>query len=264
LSGIHRKIKSLKSKIKPSDLPYYSDSSYPIGVMRILVVEDDVQLAEVLNEALSDRQYAVDIVKDGEAAWEWISSMPYDLLVFDVTLPKLDGVSLCKRVRDHQIVTPVLMLTARDTIADKILGLDAGADDYMVKPFDLQELMARVRALLRRGGVTPSTCLTWGDLRLDSSTYEVTFADKPLQLTPKEYALLELLVSTGRRVLSRSGIIDRIWSLQDPPTEETVKSHIKSLRQKLRSAGAPDDFIETVYGLGYRLKSEGTGLIRNS
>lgn len=222
--------------------------------MRILVVEDDVQLAEVLNEALSDRHYAVDVVQDGESAWDWISSMSYDLLVLDLTLPKLDGVSLCKRLRDRQISVPVLMLTARDTIADKILGLDAGADDYMVKPFDLQELMARVRALLRRGTVTTATGLTWGDLHLNSSTYEVTFAHEPLQLTPKEYALLELLVSSGRRVLSRAGIIERIWSLQDPPTEETVKSHIKSLRHKLRSAGAPEDFIETVHGLGYRLK----------
>lgn len=221
---------------------------------RILVVEDDTQLAEVLSEALIGYHYTVDVVKDGEAACEWIDTLPYDLLVLDVTLPKLDGVSLCRRLRNRQHSVPVLMLTARDTVADKIAGLDAGADDYVVKPFNLQELMARVRALLRRGSATTTSRLNWGNLQLDSSTFEVHYGDRPLQLTPKEYALLELLVSNGRRVLSRAGIIERIWSLDNPPTEETVKSHIKSLRQKLKAAGAPEDFIETVHGLGYRLQ----------
>ncbi|MCU0568114.1 MAG: response regulator transcription factor [Oculatellaceae cyanobacterium Prado106] len=223
--------------------------------MRILIVEDDTQLAEVLNEALSDRQYATDVAGDGETAWGLIELWSYDLVVMDVTLPKLDGVSLCRRLRDRHLTTPVLMLTARDTVADKIIGLDAGADDYVVKPFDLQELMARIRAMLRRGSITTSH-LTWGKLRLNSGTLEVTYEEEVLHLTPKEYALLELLVSSGRRVLSRAGIIDRIWSLENPPTEETVKSHIKSLRSKLKLANAPDDFIETVHGMGYRLKSE--------
>jgi len=222
--------------------------------MRILVVEDDVQLAEMLMEALRDRQYAVDVARDGEAAWNWVDTLTYDLVVLDVTLPKLDGVSLCRRLRQHNTSLPILMLTARDTVADKINGLDAGADDYVVKPFNLQELMARIRALLRRGAIAVSTGLRWGDLELDASTFEVRYADQPLQLTPKEFALLELLISTGRRVLSRTGIIEHIWSLENPPTEETVKSHIKSLRQKLKLAGAPEDFIETVHGLGYRLK----------
>jgi DNA-binding response OmpR family regulator len=224
--------------------------------VRILVVEDDIQLADVLNEALSDRQYTADVVGDGEAAWGCIESWQYDLVVLDVTLPKLDGVSFCRRLRDRNFTVPVLMLTARDTVADKINGLDAGADDYVVKPFDLQELLARIRALLRRGSVI-TTGLNWGKLRLNSSTYEVAYDAAALQLTPKEYALLELLVSSGRRVLSRAGMIERIWSMESQPTEETVKSHIKSLRQKLRVAGAPEDFIETVHGLGYRLKGEG-------
>jgi DNA-binding response OmpR family regulator len=196
----------------------------------------------------------VDVVNDGEVAWGWAEALKYDLIVLDVTLPKLDGVSLCRRLRERNCAVPVLMLTARDTIADKITGLDAGADDYVVKPFDLQELMARVRALLRRGSTTPEAGLTWGKLHLNSATYEVSYSGHPLQLTPKEYALLELLVSSGRRVLSRAGMIDRIWSLDHQPTEETVKSHIKSLRQKLKAAGAPEDLIETVHGLGYRLK----------
>jgi DNA-binding response OmpR family regulator len=224
--------------------------------MRILVVEDDAQLAEVLTEALIDCHHVVDSVNDGESAWEWLtSSLEYDLIVMDVTLPKVDGITLCKRLRDRNITTPVMMLTARDTIADKIVGLDAGADDYVVKPFDLQELMARIRALLRRGSTAAATGLVWGDLRLNSSTYEVSYDGQDLHLTPKEYALLELLVTSGRRVLSRAGIIDRIWSSQEPPSEETVKSHIKGLRQKLKTAGAPEDLIETVHGLGYRLKN---------
>jgi DNA-binding response OmpR family regulator len=230
--------------------------------MRILIVEDDVQLAEMLAEALTERQYVVDVAKDGETAWDWVMVFEYDLIVLDVTLPKLDGVSFCQRLRGSEAARqghrnstlPVLMLTARDTIADKIVGLDAGADDYVVKPFNLQELMARIRAQLRRGSATAAPNLSWGGLRLNSSTYEVSYEEQPLHLTPKEYAILELMVSNGRRVLSRSAIIEHIWTLEDPPTEETVKSHIRSLRMKLRIARAPEDFIETVHGLGYRLK----------
>ena len=222
--------------------------------MRILVVEDDVQLAEMLTEALSDYQHVVDVVWDGEAAWDWVGSLQYDLIVLDLTLPKLDGVSFCQRLRGCNSSLPVLMLTARDTVADRITGLDAGADDYVVKPFDMQELMARTRALLRRGGAAATMNLFWGSLRLNSSTYEVTYDEQPLHLTRKEYALLEVLVSSGRRVLSRSRLISRIWTLEASPTEETVKSHIRTLRMKLRAVGAPEDLIETVHGLGYRLK----------
>jgi DNA-binding response OmpR family regulator len=222
--------------------------------MRILVVEDDVQLSDMLAEALINRHYVVDIAQDGEAAWDWVQILEYDLILLDITLPKIDGLQFCRRLRDRHAAVPVLMLTARDTIADKIVGLDAGADDYMVKPFDIEEMMARIRALLRRGAVATRATLCWGDLCLDPSTYEVTYNHEPIAITPKEYALLELLVSNGRRVLSRPGIIERIWSMDSPPTEEAVKSHIKTLRQKLRQAGAPDDFIETVHGLGYRLK----------
>lgn len=222
--------------------------------MRILVVEDDIQLSDMLAEGLTNHQYVVDIAQDGEAAWDWIQVVEYDLILLDVTLPKMDGLQFCRRLRDRQSAVPVLMLTARDTIADKIVGLDAGADDYMVKPFDLNEMMARIRALLRRGAVATRATLCWGDLCLNPNTYEVTYASASIAITPKEYALLELLVSNGRRVLSRPGIIERIWSMETPPTEEAVKSHIKTLRQKLRQAGAPDNFIETVHGLGYRLK----------
>ncbi|MEG3439438.1 response regulator transcription factor [Pannus brasiliensis CCIBt3594] len=230
--------------------------------MRILVVEDDIQLAEILRETLSSRQYAVDVARDGEEGWNWLELGKYDLLVLDVTLPKLDGMRLCQRLRrveaGHAVypnaTVPVLLLTARDTVTDKIDGLDAGADDYVTKPFDLGELMARIRALLRRGNTSPGVLLSWGNLQLHPSTYEATYDGHSLSLTPKEFSLLELLVTNGRRVLSRSGIIERVWPLDDSPAEETVTSHIRGLRNKLKSLGAPEDFIETVHGLGYRLK----------
>lgn len=226
--------------------------------MRILVVEDDIQLADMLTEALTNQQFVVDVANDGNMAWHCLETLEYDLVILDVTLPKINGLRLCQKLRESNLPenanTPVLMLTARDTIADKIFGLDAGADVYMVKPFDMGELMAQVRALIRRGGKSNSSMLAWGALSVNISTYEVTYDNEPLSLTPKEYQLLELLVSSGRRVLSRPGIIERLWSLDDPPSEEAVKSHIRSLRQKFRTIGAPDDLIETVHGLGYRLK----------
>ncbi|MGA9382103.1 MAG: response regulator transcription factor [Phormidium sp.] len=222
--------------------------------MRILLVEDDFRLAETLAEALTDQRYVVDVVSDGETGWEQVKVLNYDLMLLDLMLPELDGMSLCQRLRSHGYSMPVLMLTACDTVTDKINGLDAGADDYVVKPVDLGELFARVRALLRRGNSCSPPILEWGNLRLDPSTYEVSYANKPLHLTPKEYSLLELLLRSGRRVLSRSIIIENIWSLESPPEEDTVKVHIRSLRQKLKASGAPDNLIETVHSMGYRLR----------
>jgi DNA-binding response OmpR family regulator len=223
--------------------------------MRILLVEDDQRIAIALMETLRDRQYQVDLGKDGEAAWEFLQAFNYELILLDVTLPKLNGIQLCQRLRKAGIQTPVLMLTARDSSSDKVLGLDAGADDYVVKPFDLAELTARIRALLRRGTALLPTVLEWGDLRLNPSNYEVSYGENLLHLTPKEYQLLELFIRKNKMVLSRSLMLDHLWSFEDPPGEETVKVHIKDLRKKLRIAGAPPDFIETVYGIGYRLKN---------
>jgi DNA-binding response OmpR family regulator len=222
--------------------------------MRILLVEDDDRIAKALAQTLKDRQYIVDIATDGEMGWDCIEAFDYDLVLLDVMLPKLDGISLCQRLRRSGYTIPVLMLTARDTSDDKVMGLDAGADDYVVKPFDLPELAARIRALLRRGNATLPPVLEWERLRLDPGTCEVTYAGQRLHLTPKEYGLLELLLRNSPRVLSRSTILDRLWSFEDPPTEEAVKVHIKDLRKKLRSVGSPPDLIQTVYGLGYRLK----------
>jgi DNA-binding response OmpR family regulator len=223
--------------------------------MRILLVEDDQRIAIALMETLRDRQYQVDLGVDGEAAWEFLQAFSYELILLDITLPKLNGIQLCQRLRKAGIQTPVLMLTARDSSSDKVLGLDAGADDYVVKPFDLAELTARIRALLRRGTAVLPTVLEWGDLRLNPSSYEVSYGENLLNLTPKEYQLLELFIRKNKMVLSRSLILDNLWSFEDPPGEETVKVHVKDLRKKLRIAGAPPDFIETVYGVGYRLKN---------
>lgn len=222
--------------------------------MRILLVEDDKLLAEVVAEFLTDHLYIVDVVRDGEAAWEQIKILEYDLILLDVMLPKLDGIHLCQRLRSHSYSVPILMMTARDTSSDKVAGLDAGADDYMVKPLDFPELLARIRALLRRGSTSSPPVLEWGDLHLDPGLYEVSYKGQALRLTPKEYTLLELLLRNGRRILSRGLIIDHIWSLENPPEEGAVKAHIRSLRQKLKAVGAPNDLIETAHGLGYRLK----------
>ncbi len=222
--------------------------------MKILLVEDDELLAGVVAEFLIDHLHVVDVVSDGESAWHQIKTLEYDLVLLDVMLPKVNGITLCQRLRTHGYSVPILMVTARDTSTDKVLGLDAGADDYMVKPLDFPELLARIRALLRRGNSISSPVLEWGDLHLDPATYEVSYNDNTLRLTPKEYSLLELFLRNGRRILSRSTIIERVWSLDEPPDEGTVKTHIKSLRKKLKVVGAPNDLIETVHGVGYRLK----------
>ncbi|MFQ3612739.1 MAG: response regulator transcription factor [Cyanobacteriota bacterium] len=223
--------------------------------MRILLVEDDRQLADSLVDALSSQRYVVDTVRDGETGWSQLQTSDYDLALLDVTLPKLDGIQLCKRLRERGKSLPILMLTARDTRDDKVMGLDAGADVYMVKPFDLQELLAQIRASLRRGQGHSSAALTWGSLRLHPTTYEVAYGNTGIRLTPKEFSILELLIQSGRRVLSRTFLLERLWSLSDPPNEETIKAHIKSLRKKLSQAGAPQNLIETVHGMGYRLQS---------
>lgn len=221
--------------------------------MKILLVEDDDRIADALAEALSDRHYVVDIAPDGKQGFDFAESLVYDLIILDLMLPKIDGITLCRQLRKSGCTTPILMLTARDTSGDKVIGLDAGADDYVVKPFDLAELLARVRALLRRNNSALPPVLEWEKLRLDPNTCEVDYNGNPIHLTPKEYSLLELFLRSGVRVLSRSAILDNLWSFEDPPGEETVKVHLRSLRQKLKSAGAPRNFIETVYGLGYRL-----------
>ena len=222
--------------------------------MRILLVEDDQAMAAVVTEFLTKLHYVLDVANDGQEGWDLVEAYTYDLILLDVMLPKIDGLTLCRRIRSHGYRMPVLLLTARQNSTDKVMGLDVGADDYVVKPFDLKELGARIRALLRRGNSALAPVLEWGKLHLDPSTCEVTYDDQILHLSPKEYSLLELFLRNSRRVFSRSAILDHLWSWENAPGEDTVKAHIKGLRQKFKSVGASSDLIETVYGMGYRLK----------
>ncbi|EKD09064.1 response regulator [Limnospira platensis] len=221
--------------------------------MRILLVEDDLHLADALVAMLTSQKYQVDLVNDGQQGWEYIQSSSYDLVLLDIELPLLDGISLCHQLRSHNFQVPILLLTARNNQQDKVKGLDAGADDYMVKPLDIAELSARIRALLRRSSEGTSSVLSYEKMVLDTSTCDVSYNGKPLKLTPKEYGLLELLMGNRQRTFSIDKILDKLWTFDDPPSANTVRAHIKGLRQKLKAAGAGAEFIETVYGLGYRL-----------
>ncbi|MFP4009884.1 MAG: response regulator [Spirulinaceae cyanobacterium] len=221
--------------------------------MRILLVEDDESFAAWLEAALTPQHYLIERARDGQAAWDLAEAFPYDLILLDWLLPKLTGLEFCRKRRQQGDRTPILLMTAQDSNAHKVAGLDAGADDYLVKPFAIEELLARIRALLRRGNSTLLNALAWGQLQLDPKSCQVTYAEKLLKLTAKEYELLELFLRNPNRIFSQSALLDRLWSFDDPPTEGAVRTQIKSLRQKIKKAGAPE-IIKTVYGLGYRLQ----------
>lgn len=221
--------------------------------MKILVVEDDRRVSEAIAEALAEHNYAVEVAADGRDGLDFAQTFTYDLIILDLVLPKLDGIRLCQQLRAAGDRTLILMLTSKDTSADQVLGLDVGADDYVVKPFEMNALLARIRALLRRKQTSLPPILNWEKLQFDPNLCEVKYNDNFLHLTPKEYALIELLLRNGHRVLSRQTIVDNLWAFDDPPGEETVKVHLRGLRLKLKAAGAPPNFIETIYGLGYRL-----------
>ena len=222
--------------------------------MRILVVEDDESIAKTLEKVLGEQHYVVDSACNGELGWEMVEMFTYDLILLDVMLPKLNGIDFCQRLRDQSDRTPVLLLTAKDSSIDKTRGLNAGADDYVVKPFDLSELLARIRVLLRRKNSLISTVLEWGDLQLNPNTCEASYGGRLLRLTPKEYRLLELFLRNPQKVLTRNVILENLWAAEETPSEDTITAHVKSLRQKLKEAGTPSDAIATVYGIGYRLK----------
>lgn len=223
--------------------------------MRILLVEDDPYMRQALNLTLTRQNYTVELAQDGEMAWELIESNTYDLVVLDVLLPKIDGISLCQKLRAIQNYTPILLLTGLSSGSDKVMGLDAGADDYVVKPFDVEELLARVRVLLRRSATPIVMRLQWEHLQLEPTSCMVTYQERPLHLTPKEYKLLEVFLRNPSRVFSREDLLSYLWTSDESPGEATVTTHITGLRHKLKAAGCPADVIETVYGLGYRLKA---------
>ncbi len=223
-----------------------------VTTMKVLIVEDDQQLAEILKNSLKSR-YAIDIAQDGLQASQFLVSNNYDLVLLDSSLGAIDGLTLCQNLRQAGNQVLIMLMSSNDSTSDRIAGLDAGADDYVIKPVALGELEARMRALLRRRTVSELPILTWGQLRLETSSCNVFYDGKPLGLTTKEYSIVELLLREKERIFSQRALLDALWpSDNNPRGEETVRTHMKRLRQKLKPAGAID-LIETVYGLGYRL-----------
>ena len=220
--------------------------------MRILLIEDDDRIAKPLAEDLRHQHYVVDLAYDGIEGWTCSQGVTYDLILLDLMLPKLDGITLCQKLRSSHYKGFVLMLTARDTTTDKVIGLDAGADDYLVKPFELEELSARIRALSRRPVELQQQSFLCGKLELNSALHTVTYAGNPLNLTPKEYLILECFIRNPSQVFSRSMLLDKLWELDKVSGENTIKTHITNLRHKLKAAGSKEEAIQTVYGVGYR------------
>jgi two-component system OmpR family response regulator len=223
--------------------------------MRVLVVEDEPKMAGLLQRGLVEEGYAVDLAGTGADAIWAASVNPYDAIVLDVMLPDLDGFQVCRRLRAEDHWAPVLMLTARDGVPDRISGLDAGADDYLTKPFSFSELFARLRALLRRGAVERPSVLRADDLELDPATRRVRRGETPVELTAKEFALLEYLMRRAGEVLTRSQLIEHVWDFGYDGDSNVVDVYVRYLRQKIdRPFGR--DTIETVRGSGYRLREE--------
>ncbi|AFZ01196.1 response regulator [Calothrix sp. PCC 6303] len=221
--------------------------------MRILLIDGDEIFSNLLKSRLSEQNYIVDSATDGHKGWQFIEAYNYDLIVLDVILPKLDGISFCRQLRAKGVRASILLLTARDTSSDRIMGLDAGADDYVIKSISLPELAAIIRALLRRKSPILSSVIVWGNLKLDPIQNEISYINIKLNLTTKEYYLLELLMKNSNKIHSKSSILSQVWSLEDEvPSGDTLRTLIKRLRQKLKLVGATD-LIETVYSLGYRL-----------
>ena len=221
--------------------------------MRILLVEDNRQLSDSLRRVLADDGYAVDTAFDGVEGEELAGFTPYDVIILDVMLPKRDGIEVCRALRSQKVTTPILMLTARDSLDYRVLGLDSGADDYLVKPFEIRELRARLRALMRRDGESKSSDLVVADLRLDPATHYVWRGKKKLDLTAKEFSLLEYLMRNPNRLITRDMVLSHLWDYGQTLASNVVDVHIRRLRRKVDD---PFDakLIETIRGAGYRLR----------
>ncbi len=226
--------------------------------MRVLVVEDEFRIAAFLQKGLQEKHYVVDLAYDGEEALDLVALTAYDLIVLDLLLPKRDGLSVCREIRQRGLRTPILMLTAKDTVDDRVLGLDSGADDYLVKPFAFKELLARLRALTRRPPVLENSVLQVADLTLDTRTQEVRRAGRLIELTAKEYLLLEYLLRHPRQVLSRSLIADHLWNYDAASGSNAVDVYIYNLRRKLDDAPGLK-LIHTMRGAGYKLAERPEG-----
>jgi two-component system OmpR family response regulator len=220
--------------------------------MRVLIVEDQAKLAALLARGLREEGHAADVAGRGEDALWMAAAAPYDAIVLDIMLPGIDGLETCRALRKRGVWSPVLMLTARDAVGDRVSGLDAGADDYLTKPFSFEELLARLRALVRRAPAERPVTVEVGDLRLDPAAHRVWRGDDELELSAKEFALLELLMRRPGTVLSRSQLLEGAWDMSYERRSNIVDVYIKQLREKIdRPFGS--DTIETVRGVGYRM-----------
>jgi two-component system, OmpR family, response regulator len=224
--------------------------------MRLLVVEDDVKMAALLRRGLSEEGSAVDVARSGEDAVWMAGANPYDALILDVMLPGIDGFETCRRLRDQGVWAPVLLLTARDAVEDRVAGLDGGADDYLVKPFSFAELSARLRALVRRGRPERPAVLSVGDLRLDPATRRAWRGERDIELSAKEFALLEAFMRRPGDVLSRLELLERAWDFGYENRSNVIDVYVRYLREKIdRPFGV--ESLETVRGAGYRLREDG-------
>ncbi|MFB6562839.1 response regulator transcription factor [Streptomyces sp. NPDC056400] len=236
------------------------------GEARILVVDDEPAVREALRRSLAFEGYAVQTAVDGLDALDKVASYAPDLIVLDIQMPRMDGLTAARRLRASSSVTPILMLTARDTVGDRVTGLDAGADDYLVKPFELDELFARVRALLRRSsyataqavGESHEDALTFGDLRMDLATREVTRGGRPVELTRTEFTLLEMFLAHPRQVLTREQILKTVWGFDFEPSSNSLDVYVMYLRRKTEAGGEPR-LVHTVRGVGYVLRAGESG-----
>jgi DNA-binding response OmpR family regulator len=220
---------------------------------RLLLVEDELKLGSTLEEGLERAQYTVDLATDGEEALDFARVGAYDVIVLDVMLPKLSGLDVCRKLRSDGVRTPILMLTARDAINDRIAGLDSGADDYLIKPFAFGELLARLRALLRREAPTREAIIRVSDLTLEPAAQRITWRDRPLDLTAREYRILDTLMRRPGWIVSRDALIESVWGFDFTDTSNLVEVYIGRIRRKLEELGAPP-LIQTVRGAGYRLR----------
>ncbi len=223
--------------------------------MRILIIEDEKKVAKLLQQGLEEERYTVDVAYDGESGSQLILSETFDLIILDILIPKKDGITVLKEIRSKKINTPVLMLTAKSSIDDKVEGLDAGADDYLTKPFSFAELLARVRSLLRRGTAEKLTTLKVVDLHLDTVAHKAKRGEKIIELTGKEYALLEYFMRNVNRVLTRALISEHIWNYNFDTGTNVIDVYINHLRSKIDD-GFEKKLLHTVRGVGYVLKDE--------
>ncbi|MGH9823249.1 MAG: response regulator [Blastocatellia bacterium] len=223
--------------------------------MRVLIVEDEPRMAQVIAKGLREHSYAVDIAADGEEGLYQVAINQYDLILLDVMLPKKDGFLVCRELRSQRVATPILMLTARDAVDYRVLGLDCGADDYLTKPFDFKELLARMRALLRRAKELRPPSIEIADLKLNTTDHSATRGGRPIRLTAKEYALLEFFMLRAGRLLSREAIAEHVWDENFDPFSNVIDVYVRRLRRKIDD-GSPRPLIHTRRGEGYILAAD--------